>query len=80
MLKIAVFGTGHLGKYHLNNWLEIEGTELVGFFDPDDHNARSVEEKYRIKNITSTPIGQSSMISRPIFLLASSRKKGLPLI
>ncbi len=52
MLKIAVFGTGHLGKYHLNNWLEIEGTELVGFFDPDDHNARSVEEKYRIKRYT----------------------------
>jgi predicted dehydrogenase len=30
MLKIGVFGTGHLGKFHLNNWKEIKGVELVG--------------------------------------------------
>src|SRR4051812_10416015 len=52
MLKIAVFGTGHLGKFHLNNWLEIPGVELVGFFDPDDHNAKAVEEKYQLKRYT----------------------------
>ncbi|MBS1741975.1 MAG: Gfo/Idh/MocA family oxidoreductase [Bacteroidetes bacterium] len=52
MLKIAVFGTGHLGKFHLNNWLEIPGVELVGFFDPDDHNAKAVEDKYHIKRFT----------------------------
>ena len=52
MLKVAVFGAGHLGKYHLNNWLEIEGVELVGFFDPDDHNATAVEEKYGIRRYT----------------------------
>lgn len=54
MLKIAVFGTGHLGKYHLNNWLEIEGVELIGFFDPDDQNAKQVEEKYSIKRFTDS--------------------------
>lgn len=53
MLNIAVFGAGHLGKYHLNNWQEIEGVKLVGFFDPDDNNARNVEEKYRIPRFTS---------------------------
>lgn len=46
MLKVGVFGTGHLGKFHLNNWKEIEGVELVGFFDPDDAIAKEVEEKY----------------------------------
>lgn len=54
MLKIAVFGIGHLGKYHLNNWLEIPGIELVGFFDPDDHNAKVVEEKYKLKRYMDT--------------------------
>ena len=34
MLKIGVFGVGHLGKFHLNNWKEIEYDEVVGFFDP----------------------------------------------
>ncbi|HVZ57667.1 MAG TPA: Gfo/Idh/MocA family oxidoreductase [Chitinophagaceae bacterium] len=48
MLKIGVFGTGHLGKFHLNNWKEIPGTELVGFYDPHDDTAREVSEKYQL--------------------------------
>lgn len=46
MLKIGVFGTGHLGKFHLNNWKEIPDVEVVGFFDPDDAIAKEVEDKY----------------------------------
>jgi predicted dehydrogenase len=49
MLKIAVFGTGHLGKFHLNNWKEIEDVELIGFFDPNDENARVIEGTYQLK-------------------------------
>jgi predicted dehydrogenase len=52
MLKIGVFGVGHLGKFHLNNWKEIEGIELVGFYDPDDRIANEVEEKYGLKRYT----------------------------
>jgi predicted dehydrogenase len=48
MLKVAVFGVGHLGKFHLNNWKEIEDVTLVGFFDPDDKNALAVQEKYQL--------------------------------
>lgn len=46
MLKIGVFGTGHLGKFHLNNWKELPDVEVVGFYDPDDAIAKEVEEKY----------------------------------
>ncbi len=53
MLKIAVFGTGHLGKFHLNNWKEIEGVELVGFYDPNDRAAKAVAEKYQLQRFTS---------------------------
>ena len=49
MLKIAVIGAGHLGKFHLNNWVEIDGVTVVGFCDTDDANAHAVEEKYKIK-------------------------------
>src|SRR3712207_4049148 len=49
MLKIGVFGTGHLGKFHLNNWREIKEAKLVGFYDPDDQTAAEVEEKYGLK-------------------------------
>ncbi|CAN5636132.1 Gfo/Idh/MocA family oxidoreductase [soil metagenome] len=49
MLKVGVFGVGHLGKFHLNNWKEIEGVELVGFYDPSDTIAQEVTEKYGLK-------------------------------
>ena len=48
MLKVGVFGVGHLGKFHLNNWKEIKKTELVGFYDPDDAIAKEVSEKYQL--------------------------------
>lgn len=48
MLKIGVFGTGHLGKFHLNNWKEIAGIDLVGFYDPNDQTAEEVSKQYGI--------------------------------
>ena len=53
MLKIGVFGTGHLGKFHLNNWKEIPGVELTGFYDPDDAAAAAVMEQYKIQRFDS---------------------------
>ena len=52
MLRIGVFGVGHLGKFHLNNWKEIANTEIVGFYDPDDSNAKEVAEKYQLRRFT----------------------------
>ena len=52
MLKVGVFGVGHLGKFHLNNWKEIPGCELVGFYDPDEKNAEGVISKYGLKRFT----------------------------
>jgi predicted dehydrogenase len=48
MLKIGVYGVGHLGKFHLNNWREIPGVEIVGFYDPHDDTAKEVSEKYQL--------------------------------
>lgn len=53
MLKIGLIGAGHLGKYHLNNWLETEGVTVIGFCDTDDANAKAVSEKYKIKRYAS---------------------------
>ena len=49
MLKVGVFGVGHLGKFHLNNWKEIEGVKMVGFFGPSDLNAAEVKKQYGLK-------------------------------
>ena len=49
MLKLGIFGVGHLGKFHLNNWKQIPDVEIVGFFDPNNDNAKVVEAEYGIK-------------------------------
>ena len=53
MLKVGLIGAGHLGKFHLNNWKEIEGVELSGFYDTDEENAKAVSEKYQVKQFKS---------------------------
>lgn len=52
MLKVGVFGVGHLGKFHLNNWNEINTAKLVGFYDPNERAAGEVIEKYQLKRYT----------------------------
>jgi predicted dehydrogenase len=48
MLKVGVFGVGHLGKYHLGNWQQIPGVDLVGFYDPSDKAAQEVSDKFQL--------------------------------
>lgn len=53
MLKVGIIGVGHLGKFHLNNWKEIEEVDVIGFYDTDDANAQVVAEKYDLKRFDS---------------------------
>jgi len=46
MLKIGVFGAGHLGKFHIQHWLSLPGVEIVGFYDPNEQNANEVLGKF----------------------------------
>ena len=36
----------------INNWKEIAGTELVGFYDPNNETADEVSEKYQLPRFT----------------------------
>ena len=49
MLKIGVLGAGHLGKIHLKCIKQIPQYELVGFYDPSNENAKTVEAELNIK-------------------------------
>lgn len=53
MLKVGVFGVGHLGKFHINNWAELENVTIAGFYDPDEKNALLAIEKYQLKRFDS---------------------------
>ncbi len=52
MLKIGVFGAGHLGKIHIQQWQQVAEAELVGFFDPDDTQAEATFSKYQVPRFT----------------------------
>ena len=53
MLKIGIFGVGHLGKFHIDNWKNIEQVTIVGFYDPNDAVANEVSTNYQLKRYLS---------------------------
>lgn len=54
MLKIGLFGVGHLGKIHAKLILELsEFFEFVGFYDPNDDNASFASENFNLKRYES---------------------------
>lgn len=46
MLKVGVLGAGHLGKIHLRLLNQSEKYELVGFYDPNQENAKKVAAEF----------------------------------
>ncbi len=53
MLNIGVLGAGHLGKIHIKCIKTIDNYKLLGFYDPDEENARKVEKEHGIKRFES---------------------------
>lgn len=53
MLKIGVLGAGHLGKIHLKLIKEIEGYELIGFYDPDKEKSAEAEKAFGVPCLSS---------------------------
>jgi predicted dehydrogenase len=52
MIKIGLFGVGHLGKIHLSCLSETD-FKLVGFYDPNVEIAEKVAIEYRVKSFDS---------------------------
>lgn len=56
MLKIGIFGAGHLGKIHIQQWLEIAGVAVVGFYDPNPEQAEAVAAQYGIRHYADVSV------------------------
>ncbi|HLP53764.1 MAG TPA: Gfo/Idh/MocA family oxidoreductase [Fluviicola sp.] len=53
MLKIGIFGVGHMGAVHVQLLHELSADfEIVGFVDPSDAAARSVQKQFGIKRFS----------------------------
>ncbi|HOF17173.1 MAG TPA: Gfo/Idh/MocA family oxidoreductase [Bacteroidales bacterium] len=48
MLKIGVFGAGHLGNIHLNCLKNVENVTTIGFYDPNVEIRKEIAEKHGI--------------------------------
>lgn len=52
MLKIGVVGTGHMGKYHINNLSTISGIDFTAICDKDEAAVKQLSEQYGVRGFT----------------------------
>lgn len=52
-LSVGVIGVGHLGKLHSKMFNQISNCELVGVFDSNPEQAKSVAEEFSVKHFNS---------------------------
>ena len=52
-LRIGILGAGHLGKFHIQQAKEIEGLELVGFYDPDKEKVKQTEKDLGVRGFST---------------------------
>src|ERR1700691_5652456 len=53
MLKVGILGVSSLGRIHLDTWKEVEQTETIGFYEPDDANAEDAKKAFSIKRFSN---------------------------
>lgn len=51
--RIGVLGAGHLGRIHIQQALEIDSLETVGFYDPDPKRSSQISEEFGIPSFAS---------------------------
>ena len=52
-LKVGVIGTGHLGKLHTKMFKSIENCELVGLYDSNSLQLKTVSEEFNVPSANS---------------------------
>lgn len=50
-LKVALVGTGGIGKIHLEQWRQVERAEIAGVFDVSAESARQAAEEFEVEVI-----------------------------
>ncbi len=53
IINVGVIGVGYLGSFHLEQYMHIDGINIVGFFDVDKKLALNKENEYGIKSFES---------------------------
>ncbi len=51
--NIGVIGTGHLGKLHTKMFKSIDNCELIGIYDSNPEQAKTVSEELSVNSVTT---------------------------
>ena len=80
-LRIGVIGAGHMGSHHVRNLSEQKRFDLVGIYDSNSKQARTVAEKYDVtafetaddllKNIEAVVIAVPSSLHKEVAMKAA---------
>lgn len=62
--RIGILGAGHLGRIHIQQALEVEGMEVVGFYDQDPERSSLVSDEFNVPSFSDveTLIAECDMI------------------
>lgn len=52
-LRIGVLGAGHLGRIHVQQWREVPGAELIGFYDPHPEKCQAITNEFGLAPLQS---------------------------
>ncbi len=47
-LRVAVLGAGHLGRIHVQQWLNVSGAEVVGIHDPHPEKREAIAQEFGV--------------------------------
>ncbi len=50
--RVGVVGAGHLGRIHIQQWLELPEIDFVGFHDPDPARCALIEQEFGVKSVS----------------------------
>lgn len=68
-IRIAVIGTGHLGRLHARVLTEMPEVEAVGFIDPDDDKAAEVSASLKLRRFSRMeeliPLIDAAVVATP---------------
>jgi predicted dehydrogenase len=51
-IKVGVIGTGHLGALHTKMFKQIENCELIGIYDANPEQARSISQQFNVSSFS----------------------------
>ena len=52
-IKYGVVGAGYLGNFHIQQLLNLDNVDLVGFYDDDTPTSQQISASYKIKCFSS---------------------------